>query len=210
MYSDQDAGLSGPVIVYQPGQMETTMKSNRELIAGMFDNQESNSFLAEHNVQKYLPSHASKAKNEAASKYPKITSKANESIWGPQLVNTPWTPGITSDMLANFFPFNGYIYANNPLFEMCVGDNVIWYLWNMGFDQHVFHLHGHNFYINNMLKGATAIAPGEMQNAHIPDIQGPGLWQAICHFNTHFGKGMEANYIVHEGGKSCPLPPLSN
>jgi hypothetical protein len=102
MYQDQDAGLSGPVIIYGEGQMENVMASNREFVVFYGDNQESNSFLALHNVQKYLPDAASTFAN-LTSKYPAITTGGNESYWYPQMINSPLT-NVTETAAPNFFP----------------------------------------------------------------------------------------------------------
>lgn len=206
MYQDQDAGLSGPVIIYNSDGMNKTMSSNRELIVFFGDNQESNSFLALHNVNKYLPNMASQVSNESY-KYP-IPQSGNESVWYPQQQNVPLTPSITAAMLPNFFPINGYIYANNPPFEMCVNDNVIWYLWDMGFDTHVAHWHGNNVVYDGIVKPAIPLNPGQMVTTTM-SAANPGWWQLICHFNTHLSKGMEANYVIYGGvGPNCTLPPL--
>jgi hypothetical protein len=101
MYQDADAGLSGPVIVYNPGTMNKTMANNREFIIFYGDNQESNSFLAAHNVQKYLPGAYSSVVNETGM-YPK-PGPGNESYWYPQEVNTPLT-NVNTSVAANFFP----------------------------------------------------------------------------------------------------------
>jgi hypothetical protein len=101
MYQDADAGLSGPVIVYNPGTMNKTMANNREFIIFYGDNQESNSFLAQHNVQKYLPGAYSSVVNETGM-YPK-PGPGNESYWYPQEVNTPLT-NVNTSVAANFFP----------------------------------------------------------------------------------------------------------
>jgi manganese oxidase len=206
MYQDQDAGLSGPVITYAPGMMNSTMASNREFIVFYGDNQEWNSFLALHNVQKYLPSAYSPSLNQS-SNYPKLPS-GNISFWYPQLINAPKAPSITPTMASNFFPMNGYIFSNNPPFEMCVNDNVIWYLWDHGFDTHVAHWHGNNVNYNGIELTSVPLNPGEMKTVKMTATN-PGWWQMICHFNTHLSKGMEASYIVCGGvGPACTLPPL--
>ena len=102
MYQDQDAGLSGPVIIYNQGQMENVMASNREFVVFYGDNQESNSFLALHNVQKYLPNAASMFAN-LSSTYPAITTGGNESYWYPQMINHPLT-NVSTAVAPNFFP----------------------------------------------------------------------------------------------------------
>jgi FtsP/CotA-like multicopper oxidase with cupredoxin domain len=105
---------------------------------------------------------------------------------------------------------NGYIYANNPPFEMCANDNVIWYLYDMGFDTHVFHMHGENARdpVTGATSATTTLNPGQMTTVLMTALN-PGWWHLLCHFTTHLSKGMEANYIVYGGpyGK-CPLKPL--
>jgi hypothetical protein len=100
MYQDADSGLSGPFIAYNQGKMEEVMANNREFILFYGDNQESNSFLATHNVQKYLPNVYPTIAN-LTDEYPMPTM--NQTFWVPQMINTPLT-NITTTMAANFFP----------------------------------------------------------------------------------------------------------
>jgi hypothetical protein len=50
----------------------------------------------------------------------------NSSVWQPELTNVLSAGQFSS--APNFHSINGYIYANNPPFEMCLGDDVIWYV----------------------------------------------------------------------------------
>lgn len=103
MYQDQDAGSYGPVLIYRRGKMETVMKQNREFVLLYSDNQEWNSFLALHNIRKYLPDMASQVMN-LSYQYPHISrGQGNFSLWYPQFINTPKT-NVTAAMAANFFP----------------------------------------------------------------------------------------------------------
>ncbi|KAK9384413.1 Cupredoxin [Lipomyces mesembrius] len=199
MYQDQDAGLSGPVIIYNQGMMEEVMGTNREFVVLYSDNQEWNSFLALQNVKKYLPGF--KVKN-LTSEYP-IPGSENKSYWYPQMTNTPKT-NIDSTVAANFFPMNGYVFGNGPPFEMCLGDSTIWYLWNSGFDQHAVHWHGHNVVNNGRLTAVVPIAAGQMATTTM-SAANPGTWHVICHFTDHMAGGMEAYYTVQT---NCTLPPL--
>lgn len=110
MYQDADAGLSGPVIVYNQGKMNEVMAHNREFILFYGDNQESNSFLALHNVQKYLPSLYPTVANETYL-YPQPS--INQTFWQPQMINAPLT-NVSTEIASNFFPV-GYSYQ----FFMC-------------------------------------------------------------------------------------------
>ncbi|KAK9364966.1 Cupredoxin [Lipomyces kononenkoae] len=199
MYQDQDAGLSGPVIVYNQGKMEEVMGSNREFVVLYSDNQEWNSFLALQNVAKYLPGF----KGENLTKEYPMPGPANESYWLPQMINTPKT-NIDSSVAPNFFPMNGYVLANGPPFQMCLGDTAIFYLWNSGFDQHAVHWHGHNVLYNGRLTAVVPIAGGQMATT-VMSVANPGIWQMICHFTDHQAGGMEAYYEVQT---NCTLPPL--
>lgn len=100
MYQDADAGLSGPFIAYNQGKMDEVMTNNREFILFYGDNQESNSFLAMHNVQKYLPDVYPTIANET---YEYLMSTMNQTFWVPQMINTPKN-NITTTIAANFFP----------------------------------------------------------------------------------------------------------
>jgi hypothetical protein len=106
MYQDADAGLSGPVIVYNLGKMDEVMANNREFVIFYGDNQESNSFLALHNVQKYLPELYPTVAN-MTSNYPQ--PPMNRTFWTPQVINSPLT-NITTTMAPNFFPVGYYCY----------------------------------------------------------------------------------------------------
>ena len=89
---------------------------------------------------------------------------------------------------------------------MCLNDPAIWYIYNVGFDTHVTHWHGNNVVLHNLTTAAVANNPGQMITTTMTAMN-PGLWQLICHMNTHLSKGMEANYMIYEG--NCPLPPLA-
>ena len=80
------------------------MSKNREFILFYGDNQESNSFLALHNVQKYLPGLAG-VMNETNT-YP-VMPQGNESYWFPQEVNSPLT-NVNTSVAANFFPVSNF------------------------------------------------------------------------------------------------------
>jgi len=100
MYEDTDAGLSGPIIVYNQGKMAEVMANNREFVIFYGDNQESNSFLALHNVQKYLSGALPEVAN-LTYEYPRASM--NETFWYPQMVNSPLT-NVSTSIAANFFP----------------------------------------------------------------------------------------------------------
>jgi FtsP/CotA-like multicopper oxidase with cupredoxin domain len=102
---------------------------------------------------------------------------------------------------------NGYTYSNNPIFEMCLGDKVLWYVMAYGSASHVFHMHGNGYKYANAGQYATSINDG-VGKTFVMDATGAGLWQVICHVDHHLSRGMVANYKVYSG--SCPLEPLAS
>lgn len=51
----------------------------------------------------------------------------DQTYWSPQLVNL-----LSADKFEGtpqFFSLNGYVFANNPVFKMCLNENVIWYVY---------------------------------------------------------------------------------
>lgn len=149
---DLDAGLIGPQIVYQRGMMNATMATYREfpLLYMAFD--ESMSFMSAINAGR-------SSGGEVQSAFPDDLDGGkygNYSIWHPQLVNLLSSGRINAP---TFYSLNGYVFANNPWFEMCKDDKVIWYLYGHGLDTHVFHMHGNGFKylgINMASKGKSS------------------------------------------------------
>lgn len=101
---------------------------------------------------------------------------------------------------------NGYIFANNPVFEMCVNDKAVWYLYNFGFDFHAAHWHGNNVQYKDITTAVVPMLAGQAVSTLMTAVN-PGTWQVICHDNSHLFKGMESLYTIY--GENCPLTPLS-
>ncbi|KAL2353108.1 putative multicopper oxidase [Cryomyces antarcticus] len=130
----------------------------------------------------------------------------NYSVWHPQLVNLA---GANQFMGApSFYSMNGYIFANNPTYEMCLNDKVIWYTMAYGSMSHVFHMHGNGFYYNGVGMPSISINDGEMKTLYM-NATGAGRWQVMCHVHMHQTMGMVSNYQVHFAGQ-CPLPALGS
>jgi hypothetical protein len=77
-----------------------------------------------------------------------ILNLGNKSVWQPQFTNIAGANRF--DGAPSVHSMNGYIFANNPTFEMCLGDNVIWYTMSYGSMSHVFHMHGNSFRYNGI------------------------------------------------------------
>ncbi|KAH0345306.1 Cupredoxin, partial [Aureobasidium melanogenum] len=206
MPSDLSAGLSGPLIVYNSGEMNSTMSSHREFVVTTNTHFEAKSFMAGINAKNAgVDTSKLQVTNQLVQPY-----SGNESFWVPQMANSP------AVMLSNaqgpiFYTMNGYVFGNGAPYEMCRNDPVIWYVMAFGGASHVFHLHGNNFQYNDMWLAAQSVNAGEMYTFNM-NAQLPGVWQLLCHVSDHNLFGMQQNYVVYgteEDGETCPLPPLT-
>lgn len=115
--SDVNAGLVGPQIVYNRGNMSKTMASTREfpILYNIYN--EASSFLAATNAELKGTNYSS---DVVTLPY---TYPGNESFWIPELVNMP-TAQLSASEAPPFHTLNGYVFSNGPAFEMCEGDDV--------------------------------------------------------------------------------------
>jgi FtsP/CotA-like multicopper oxidase with cupredoxin domain len=205
---DTNAGLVGPTIIYAKGEMARTMAEYREIPLLYVIYSEAQSFLSAANAARL---NGGSWSGSAASSMGGLGSYSNEStaypagnysIWHPQIVNLESADQFSS--APAFFTMNGYIFANNPIFEMCLDDKVIWYVNAYGAASHVFHMHGNGItYLGNS-EYAVSINDG-VGKTLVMDAVGKGLWQVICHVDNHHALGMVSNYRVYGAGQ-CPLP----
>ncbi|KAK4503137.1 hypothetical protein PRZ48_006564 [Zasmidium cellare] len=182
LLTDSDSGLIGPQIVYARGRMNATMQEYKEfpLLFGTYN--EPTSFLSGENAQRLNNGNVSK------SSFGSITQdlgSGNHSVWYPQVVN-----------LASSGHLNGYIFANNPPFEMCQDDQAIWYAYGWGTGSHVFHMHGNGVVVDGIKSFAVSLNDG-ISKTLLMNAADVGLWQVICHVNDHQQSGMVANYVVY-------------
>ena len=146
MQEDQNAGLIGSTIVYAPGMMNTTMSQYREFVLVYMQYDESDSFMSQTNLELLVGTNTSASGTDLAVPVPQ--GNGNYSIWHPQLVNLQSSGRLSSTQAPTFSSLNGYVYANNAPFEVCVNDPTIWYVSAMGSNPHVFHMHGNGFTLN--------------------------------------------------------------
>ncbi|KAI7720420.1 Cupredoxin [Hortaea werneckii] len=227
LQQDTNAGLIGPQIVYAPGQMAATMAKYREFPllymiynegasflsgqnAAALNNEkspsENSSYLSDSGVMSghgpYKPSQGGNLGSVNSGNL----NLGNESVWTPQFMNIAGANRF--DGAPSIHSMNGYIFANNPMFEMCLGDNVIWYTMSYGSMSHVFHMHGNSFRYNGIGAPSISINDGEHKTLFM-NATGAGLWQVLCHVNMHQSMGMVSNYQVHFAGQ-CPLSTLGS
>ncbi|KAI5239083.1 hypothetical protein E4T43_06988 [Aureobasidium subglaciale] len=98
---------------------------------------------------------------------------------------------IKPDITHLYNTINGYTFSNNPMFEMCLGDKVL-------YASYVFHMHGNGYTYLNTKRYATSINDG-IGKTFVMDATG----SVVCHVDKHLSRGMVANYKVHP--KNCPL-----
>ncbi|KAK0343622.1 hypothetical protein LTR02_017382 [Friedmanniomyces endolithicus] len=130
----------------------------------------------------------------------------NKTVWQPQIINLVGYSQFSD--APSFYTMNGYIFANNPTFEMCLNDKVIWYVNAYGSASHVFHMHGNGFaYPWDGTNNYAVSLNNGVGKALYMNFTGVGKWQVICHVNNHQTIGMVSNYEVYKDGQ-CPLPAL--
>jgi len=92
---------------------------------------------------------------------------------------------------------NGYVYGNQPLPTIQVGQRVRWYTMAMGteVDIHTPHWHGNTVTVGGMRSDVILMGPASMVTADmVPDD--PGTWLFHCHVNDHISAGMVTRYRV--------------
>ena len=223
MQEDTNAGLIGPTYIYPRGKMESVMASFREFPLLFMQYSETTSFMnkintagnsssawAHGNVSSWANSNTSSEGNQrmgGSMQFQDLLSPTanygNRSIWESQITNllsSSWNDAPTWDSV------NGFVLSNNPIYDMCVDDDVIWYTYAYGSASHVFHMHGNGFEENGIFMPSMSINDGKVHTL-VMSAAGVGQWQVICHVNGHNTYGMVANYRVYED--SCPLKPLA-
>jgi FtsP/CotA-like multicopper oxidase with cupredoxin domain len=92
---------------------------------------------------------------------------------------------------------NGYVYGNQPLPVIRVGQRVRWYTMAMGteVDLHTPHWHGNTVTVGGMRTDVIQLLPAAMVTADmVPDD--PGIWLFHCHVGDHITAGMLTRYRV--------------
>jgi FtsP/CotA-like multicopper oxidase with cupredoxin domain len=139
LYEDANSGLIGPTIIYAPQKMKSTMAKYREFPLLYMIYSEAKSFLSGINHERQDSQYQYTGIDINTQNPP----SGNSSVWRPELTNVLSAGQFSS--APSFHSMNGYMYANNPPFEMCLGDDVIWYVNAYGSASHVFHMHGNGF-----------------------------------------------------------------
>lgn len=215
---DVNTGLIGPQMTYQRGMMNHTMSNYREIPLLFMGFDESGSWLSGQNAKRLTNS--TRPSSNYSSVSPGIVHYGNETFWRPQLVNL-----LAADKFPGapeFYSLNGYVYSNNPVFKMCLNENVIWYVYGKfqpsapnttalslkansdpahGMESHSFHMHGNGFTSQGVNMATYPLQDGQMASLYM-QATGAGLWQLICHVDDHLAKGMVANYWVMQD--NCP------
>jgi manganese oxidase len=92
---------------------------------------------------------------------------------------------------------NGYVFGNQPMVTLHLGEHVRWYVMSMGteVDLHTPHWHGNDVTVNGMRMDVVSLLPATMVVADmVPDD--PGTWLFHCHVNDHISAGMLTRYKV--------------
>jgi len=109
---------------------------------------------------------------------------------------------------------NGRMYNTVPNLKMCLGEQVRWYLADMGQtpkDPHTFHWHANTAQERGVTKDVVFLLPGSMHTlTMVPDDL--GSWNSHCHIDSHNQAGMNTKYLVQvcqpASPPFVPTPPV--
>lgn len=127
-------------------------------------------------------------------------------LFGMIIVDDPAAPTADSENLVFFhdiympqFPqefncINGAAFVDNtPTFNAKVGQRVRWRVAALGDNFHVFHVHGHRWFINGRWDDSTTVGPAETLTLDVVE-DNPGDWLYHCHVTMHMMGGMIGRY----------------
>ncbi|KAH9827085.1 Multicopper oxidase [Teratosphaeria destructans] len=208
LQQDSNAGLIGPQITYAQGAMDRTMATYREFTLLYMIYNEADSWLSGEN-QALL--HGGSSDPPSAFAGPDTPGSANATGAGTYGINTTalatlWSGNQSYPAAPSFYTLSGYLFANNPTYEMCLGDPVIWYVNAYGAASHVFHMHGNGFTYEGNRRYAVSLNDG-VGKTLVMNATGAGKWQVLCHVDNHHSMGMVSDYQVYYEGQ-CPLAKL--
>lgn len=100
---------------------------------------------------------------------------------------------------------NGYLYANLPGLQMCLGDKISWHVIGLGneVDMHTAYFYGNTFLHDGSVKDTLSLLPGVFATLTMtPD--NAGEWALVCRTNDHYSAGMQAKYTVRSDCGKAP------
>jgi len=183
---DVNAGLIGPIVITAKGMARpdgSPRDVERELFALFMIIDENQSHYFQHNIDTYAGD-------------PKSVKKL-EAVPADLDGNADFTLGSGFALVNHKFTINGYIYGNNPPFQMHKGEHVRWYLMTMGdgFNFHTPHWHGNVVTVDKHRTDILLLGPAQFVVADmIPD--NVGTWMFHCHLSDHMKGGMMTDYQV--------------
>lgn len=101
---------------------------------------------------------------------------------------------------------NGFLYANLPGLEMCLGDTISWHVIGLGneVDMHTAYFYGNTFTHQGSVKDTVSLLPGVFGTLTMtPDNAGD--WALVCRTNDHYSAGMQAKYKVNTCNRNPEL-----
>ncbi len=92
---------------------------------------------------------------------------------------------------------NGYLFGNQPMMRMRVGERVRWYTMSLGgeTDLHTPHWHGNTLIEDGRRIDVTELLPATQKVQDMTPDE-PGTWLFHCHVNEHITDGMQTRYTV--------------
>lgn len=181
---DVNSGLFGPMIIgtnemSPDGGRPTDV--DREFVVGFYTTIENFSWYLEENIATYMtdPEGVQIARNPGGGI---ILVAAGDEIAQADV-------NIMDNM-------NGYVYGNQPMMTMHMGERVRWYVMaSSNFEVHAAHWHGNTLDVGGVEMDTIPLITMEMAVADmVPD--NPGIWLFHCHVGGHMIAGMINRYEV--------------
>ncbi|XP_074612928.1 hephaestin-like protein isoform X1 [Acropora palmata] len=175
---DTNSGLVGPLIICGKGTLDDKDKIksvDREyvMLFTVFD--ENQSWYFDENIKTYLTD-----KNPG----PLDHLKATFDFWESNLKGT----------------INGYMFGNLPMPKMYIGEQVAWYLLQVGgnTEMHTVHFHGQSILYKSMSyhRGDVYDLLPESFATVLMVPEAVGTWLLHCHVNVHNKGGMNGLFTV--------------
>ncbi|KAI7903335.1 Cupredoxin [Cokeromyces recurvatus] len=180
---DIPAGLLGLVVIYQPGTLQYNSPG------AMFQHPKG----IDQEVFTIMTN-----TDEAFSTYFN-ESGARLGFSADRLVELQQTDPLFNES-NRMYHINGYVYNNNPPFNVIYGSRVRWYIVSFGVsddDVHTAHWHGATVLHYGHRVDVVDLTPISFEVVDmVPD--NVGQWLFHCHVASHFESGMSAFYQVEE------------
>ncbi|KAI8339454.1 Cupredoxin [Chlamydoabsidia padenii] len=179
---DLNAGLVGPIVIYQPGYL---VKPSPHSMFASLPVQEVFTMMmtTDEGLSNYLPTTARQQSNMTDTDLEQMMRTDDRFLESNRM-----------------YHINGYLFNNNPDIRLYYGRPVRWYILTFGLeddDMHTAHWHGASLLYRGHRVDVVDLMPVSFEVLEmVPDNE--GQWLFHCHVASHFEAGMTAFYQVEK------------